>query len=417
MGRSLCASPTPLSLANPGSVVPPMDEALFAAVSRLQISDQQTQRTAKQIQLELASEPDWANVSVSEVKRACSKLAKRRAAASSQSKMQPHRDADCPPAHTPRVGGPAQCWGCGAVEGDAERFLACGRCVEEKQAPSFFCSKKCQADSWPRHREWHKSQRALATKLDGWHGATGGEVAQREQARAVEGGDPYLILVTNAQALMNDGNIKKAQKKLQQATAMEPTRAQAYLMLSSLYRRSVDEARGLQMALKALEVSEKARDGCHWSKSVFIVASYRDELECVESPPQWVTNDEELLRVSAAVVEVADHFSGSHHYTEIEEFQAVMLRAWSLLVGVMEFSSTERMSKRLQAAAFPPRTSAHRDEFIQCVSRMRSLAKLPWAHDEFARLMRVTGLADMLCQAAGKEDRLGWIASHSSALP
>ena len=111
-----------------------------------------------------------------------------------------------------------------------------------------------------------------------------------------------------------------------------------------------------------------------------------------------------------------DHFSGSHHYTEIEEFQAVMLRAWSLLVGVMEFSSTERMSKRLQAAAFPPRTSAHRDEFIQCVSRMRSLAKLPWAHDEFARLMRVTGLADMLCQAAGKEDRLR-IASHSSALP
>ena len=49
------------------------------------------------------------------------------------------------------------CWGCGAAEGEVA-FQICPRCEEHNLFPSYFCSKRCFAESWKEHRSWHKEQ-------------------------------------------------------------------------------------------------------------------------------------------------------------------------------------------------------------------------------------------------------------------
>ena len=56
-----------------------------------------------------------------------------------------------------------ECWGCGASE-CAAKFERCKTCREENLGPGLFCSADCLAAHWPRHRKWHKAQRAGVQK-------------------------------------------------------------------------------------------------------------------------------------------------------------------------------------------------------------------------------------------------------------
>lgn len=123
------------------------------------------------------------------------------------------------------------CWGCSKIEEKEEEFKACSKCMENKWAPAHFCSRECLKQNWPRHKEFHETYDARYEEPK--YGFLAKELKLPKEKKK----DPleeHFRQVREAEIIMTQNNMEKAERKFQKIIKTEPESPFAYLNLALL---------------------------------------------------------------------------------------------------------------------------------------------------------------------------------------
>ena len=148
-----------------------------------------------------------------------------------------------------------RCWGCDQIEGAAS-FKNCSLCIELRLVPAKFCSKSCLKANWPRHKAWHKSQRASQERIS----------AQRLQNPAAEfhnandlqaSSQPYLKALGAGRLYGLQSKYSKAAKLYHKAIKIDPHRPEAYFDLGLAYGRSDHDLLALENFIRCFDYAQR----------------------------------------------------------------------------------------------------------------------------------------------------------------
>lgn len=121
------------------------------------------------------------------------------------------------------------CWGCSKIEEGEEEFKACSKCMENKWAPAHFCSRECLKKNWPRHKEFHEKHEAC--QVEAKYGFLAKELKLPKEKKK----DPleeHFRQVREAEIIMAQKNMEKAERKFQKIIQTEPESPSPYLNLA-----------------------------------------------------------------------------------------------------------------------------------------------------------------------------------------
>ena len=140
------------------------------------------------------------------------------------------------------------CWGCGAVTQQGQKFQVCERCVSEQLVPCYFCSQQCFVANWPRHKAWHKDVK-VSRKLRGNFVRTDTPLAKQRLAELKASKKPLDELMLESERLGAAGDLRKARGVLREAIKLDPNKPGPYFNLGTILSRSGDSKGALQAYL------------------------------------------------------------------------------------------------------------------------------------------------------------------------
>lgn len=238
-----------------------MDEdQLREAISRVRIAKQEV-LSAKEVHAALQQESAWRQLTLSEVKRTSSKMAKQAAAgatATQSSGSQAAATSSSPvfgvslgERGSVRPGGlpaelataPPTTVKCCAVCGKSDVPLkTCERCVRDGLTGIRICSQQCWESVWPQHKKQHKRLRMVhaAEAMVGPVDANWSADYEERLKLAREGSNEYEAHISAAKDFERKRNYKKAEKALRRAIALEPANPLSYFELARIHGRQAN---------------------------------------------------------------------------------------------------------------------------------------------------------------------------------
>ena len=205
-------------------------EALTDAVATIRLKD--CSLTAKEVHLKLCQQTEWADVSLSSVKKVCSKVGKQMAEASTQengSAAEPHASPSSASKGLRRV---EQCSYCKTMAPDGVKYQNCELCVKEQLPnPACFCSPACFKKAWKSggHKQYHEHMRTFKEQ----NRYDSAQIAQAEKDLGLDGSkdlsDDFDRLLAEGQMARVRGDNYTACKKLRKAIKMKPDEPLGYL--------------------------------------------------------------------------------------------------------------------------------------------------------------------------------------------
>lgn len=217
------------------------------------------------------------------------------------------------------------CWGCGKEPADGVTFSRCERCITNKLTDSFFCSRTCLETHWPRHKKWHKEQKARDTERSSSCNVGGGEQQQqREFADGLESeldvmSSEFDLMMVKASKLTAEKNYRSAVKVLHAAIKKRPDLPAPHYNLAQTFVKANKLSEAAQEFLKAAELCDVPAMRAEATANAFLLLL---QPTCASLPkPAW-WNDADLLALSEQALSVAP-----------ASYSAVQMRA-TVLSGV-----------------------------------------------------------------------------------
>lgn len=166
-----------------------------------------------------------------------------------------------------------------------EKFSACTKCVQQKLKPAVYCSKECQMEDWPAHKQWHKGI-AEMLQTQAIRSNSGDDGPERQAARHEE----YSTLVKKGLSECAAGNRRMGAKLFEQCIGLRPEQPVAYANLGYTLRDDGDFFAALPALLKAVELFEEGSEQWATTAAVAWFAYSADSILCDEIPtlPAWL---------------------------------------------------------------------------------------------------------------------------------
>jgi len=186
----------------------------------------------------------------------------------------------------------------------------CVRCAELNLPSTYYCGEECMNAHWPKHKEYHKVQKAFVDQVREGTQSDGVRSAAEAAARRAEAtGDEYQKRIAAGIALNAEGDHNAAAKAWRKMIKEWPDKPVPYFNLATALDQSCRDMEAAQMYLKAMELGNEGTEG--WSKSAASAFGLLRHPDCDEVPkPEWWT-DEALKVLSARVVAVTPAMSQS----------------------------------------------------------------------------------------------------------
>lgn len=162
-----------------------------------------------------------------------------------------------------------RCWGCDALPPSSGKFQCCSKCREEGLPPSFFCSRKCLLEHWPRHKKWHleqqKQKATLATLAKIKDPAMRADIAQAkkniDQAAQQKMHSAYVAAMAKAEEHRTARRFAEAIASYEEAAAVNPEDPRPYFQMCSAQAVLGDTAGACRSALLACEHAPGQQNG------------------------------------------------------------------------------------------------------------------------------------------------------------
>lgn len=222
-------------------------EALASAIAAVRL--ERPDLSVKQVHAELCKQPAWQEVTVSDVKKVSSKMAKQATRSGSSvaasSTLEPPATAESAAPPRRREKGlrmRQQCATCATVADAGGRYGMCELCVREGlPSPALFCSVACQRALWKSHKQWHVCVRHIrdARKPDEASLARMMEFADQGVDEATT---EYDRLIADSQGKRCRGDNYRASKLLKKAVDLKPFEPLGYLCFGDNMGAGVENA-------------------------------------------------------------------------------------------------------------------------------------------------------------------------------
>ena len=197
------------------------------------------------------------------------------------------------------------CWGCGAVTQQGQKFQVCERCVSEQLVPCYFCSQQCFKANWPRHKAWHKEVKVSRKLLEqGNFVRTDTPLAKQRLAELTASKKPIDELMLESERLGAAGDLRKARGVLREAIKLDPNEPGPYFKLGTVLSRSGDSKGALQAYLDCKELAQVGSRV--WGMAVAISFEKLVKVRGLPKPDWW--HDAALRKLSAQVVVAAPEY-------------------------------------------------------------------------------------------------------------
>ena len=177
----------------------------------------------------------------------------------------------------------------------------CTVCVERNLPSTYYCGEECMNAHWPKHKVWHKMQKAWAEEsAEGTVVEDNRSTAEAVARRAEATGDEYDKRVAAALALMAESDYHAAARAWRKIIKEWPENPFSYFCLAVVLHGSLRIAEAAPMFLKAMELGEDGTE--EWAEAAAAAFNLLRLPDCDEVPkPEW-WNDEALKALSARVV-------------------------------------------------------------------------------------------------------------------
>jgi len=215
------------------------------------------------------------------------------------------------------------CVSCGLAPPPHRRtWSRCTICVERNLPATYYCGEECMNAHWPKHKEYHKVQKKLATSFREGTLIEGERLAAAVEARrAQRTGDEYDEMMAAAAALSLEDDHHAEAKIYRKMIKKWPAKPGPYFELGVTLQRSNRYAEAGAMHLKAMELAMElvnavvatpcgsraieaasARVNEFWARAAAAAFDVLKMPSCTQAPkPEW-WNDEGLKALSARVV-------------------------------------------------------------------------------------------------------------------
>ena len=159
----------------------------------------------------------------------------------------------------------------------------CTVCVERNLPSTYYCGDQCAQAHWPKHKEYHKAQKAFVEQMrEGTVAEHDRSILEAQEREAERTGSELHKRVAAPVALMAEDDHNAAAKAWRKLIKEWPAEPGPYHNLAIVLDLSDRVAEAAPMYLKAMELYEDGSNG--WSK---VAASSFDLLktsECDEVP-------------------------------------------------------------------------------------------------------------------------------------
>lgn len=314
------------------------EDSLAQAILRLRLAE--PSMSTKKIHAALVLEAAWRETQLSEVRRACSKLAKREARSTDPhvySEALRADSSDVPPVKVKaRV-----CWGCGATEAKSV-WKECQKCIDKGLPHAYFCSPECFEANMPRHIEMHRAQKTTrkamvsqqaAEKTNDWAAAV---------QELCDDGCEIGVLVTTANLHMEKGEYKRADKYLRKAMELSPDDPMVMYSHGKLRHQTGEWTKALRSyaeVIRMADPSQKRFQGV-WADALTNFfgmymgdRSHPNMVQFAQEPAPLWWNKVDLLRLSARAVEIVEHLLLTEGIYSFSFGPAMEMRATVLMSG------------------------------------------------------------------------------------
>ncbi|KAL7539496.1 hypothetical protein ACHAWF_006423 [Thalassiosira exigua] len=259
-----------------------------------------------------------------------------------------------------------RCWSCQAKESEGVKMLRCGRCSEVRHAtPAYYCSKKCQADDWPRHKAFHKSVKLRAKQSSGMLKKE--DLAGLAANPVVDDGDgTYSGLIRRAAQCTAQNDAKDARRMYEKAIKLEPSNPHAHHNLATIFANSGHVAGAVTEFIETVLLIESGGMMYDsyleiWARSVVSThALFRDHGGALVhlNKPKFITNDDLMLKCARQASNIVPSYN----------------ECWAMLAGLAERrGEIDESVKFYKKAAKCSENKGNRAKFDREAKRVRKL--------------------------------------------
>ena len=135
-----------------------------------------------------------------------------------------------------------RCWGCNIKaenDGIKVKMMQCQLCLDKKLAtPAYYCSKKCQAGDWARHKVFHKSMKARAKASIMLKDEDLASLSARGAGDKVDEDTSYEGIMKSAGVCMIRNDLEGSRRLFRKAIKLDPDNPLAHHNLATVYSNS-----------------------------------------------------------------------------------------------------------------------------------------------------------------------------------